>query len=171
MSGLVRQGSAPMQAQFAGDAGKRVEYLAFRLATDTYAFRIARVAEILRPGPITPIPRAPFAVRGIMSVRGRIVTVVDLRRRLRLPEEPLGRRTRVLLADLGDEQVGAWVDEVLQVYRLSDEEIEPPTALGGDQAPHVLGVARPRRPDDDVRAWERAPPLVLLDLGAMLLGG
>jgi purine-binding chemotaxis protein CheW len=170
MSGLVRSDATSTELQRAAEASKRVEYLAFRLAEDTYAFRIARVAEILKPGPITPIPRARPAVRGIMSVRGRIVTVVDLRRRLRLAEEPMGRRTRVLLADLGDEQVGAWVDEVLQVYRLSEEEIEPPTALGGDQAPHVLGVARPRRPDEDVRDWERAPPLVLLDLRATLLG-
>ena len=86
----------------AGEAGKRVEYLAFVLAGETYAVPIAHVAEILRPPPITEVPRAPRNVLGVISVRGKLVTVIDLRRRFRLAEAPLDRKTRILLADPGE---------------------------------------------------------------------
>jgi purine-binding chemotaxis protein CheW len=91
------------------------------------------------------VPRAPFAVMGIVSVRGQLVTVVDLRRRLRLPEASPTRRARVLLVNpTGLETLGLYVDEVLQVYRLADGEIEHAgAALGGEVAPYIAGIARP----------------------------
>jgi purine-binding chemotaxis protein CheW len=80
---------------------------------------------------------------GVMSVRGRLVTVLDLRRRFRLVEQPPDRKTRILLVDAGEEQIGLLVDEVLQVYRLSEAEIEPAHVLGGDQPAHIAGIGRP----------------------------
>jgi purine-binding chemotaxis protein CheW len=158
----------------AADLGRRTEYLAFSLAGESYAVQIAHVAEILKPLPITWVPRAPKNVIGVMSVRGRLVTVVDLRRRLALPESPMDRRTRVLLAEVAtddaqgpravrghyeSEQIGLLVDEVMQVYRLAESEIEPATVLGGDQPPHIAGIGRP--PD---------ALLILLDLRPILSG-
>src|ERR1700733_12501215 len=127
----------------AADLGKRVEYLAFTIADELYAVKIAFVAEILKPPPITEVPRAPRDVIGVMSVRGRLVTVLDLRRRFRLYEQPPDRKTRILLVDAGEEQIGLLVDEVLQVYRLSETEIEPAQVLGGDQPAHIAGIGRP----------------------------
>ncbi len=119
-------------------------YLAFVLGRETYAVPIANVAEILRPPPITEVPRAPSIVRGVISVRGKLVTVIDLRRRFHLPETAFDNKTRVLLADAGTgEQVGLLVDEVEQVWRLSHEEIEPANVLGSEPAPHIAGVGRP----------------------------
>jgi purine-binding chemotaxis protein CheW len=126
-----------------GDAGKRTEYLAFVLAGDTYAIQIAFIAEILKLPPLTHVPRAPRDVIGVMSVRGRLVTVMDLRRRFHLTEHPPDRKTRILLVDAGDEHIGLWVDEVLQVYRLAESEIEPAQVLGGDQPAHIAGIGRP----------------------------
>jgi purine-binding chemotaxis protein CheW len=128
----------------AGDAGRRTEFLAFLLAGETYAVPIARVAEILRPPPMTEVPRAPADVVGVVSVRGKLVTVIDLRRRFRLAESPVDRRTRILLADAGTgETLGLLVDEVHQVWRLAPEEIEPSHVLGGEQPAHIAGVGRP----------------------------
>jgi purine-binding chemotaxis protein CheW len=127
-----------------GDGGKRVEYLAFTLAGEAYAVQIAHVAEILRPPPVTEVPRAPRSVLGVISVRGKLITVVDLRRRFRLAEAPLDRKSRVLLADVGDgEQIGLVVDEVQQVYRMTEGEIEPANVLGGEQPAHIAGIGRP----------------------------
>src|SRR5450755_4845572 len=132
-----REGRGPTRA---GEAA-RTEYLAFSLAGDVYAVRIAMVAEILRPPPITEVPRAGRSIVGVVSVRGRLVTVIDARRKLGLPEAPLDARTRILLVDPGgDELVGLLVDEVLQVHRLGESEIEPASVLGGEQAPHILGI-------------------------------
>jgi purine-binding chemotaxis protein CheW len=126
------------------DRGPRTKYLAFVLAGDVYAAPVALVREILKPPPLTTVPRAPAAVMGIISVRGQLVTVVDLRLRLRLAESPFSRRARILLSDTtGGETLGLYVDEVLQVYRLSEAEIEPAMALGGDVAGYIAGIARP----------------------------
>jgi purine-binding chemotaxis protein CheW len=147
----------------AGDGGRRIEYLAFSLAGETYAVEITHVAEILRPPPITEVPRAPRIVLGVISVRGKLVTVIDMRRRFRLAESPPDRKTRVLLAGAGHEEpIGLLVDEVLQVYRLAESEIEPANALGGEQPAHIAGIGRP--PD---------ALLILLDLRPILesIGG
>ena len=120
------------------------EFLAFRLASETYAVPLSGVQEILKPPRITPMPRAPYEILGIVSVRGRVTTVIDLRRRLRVDEAPMDKHTRVLLVDAGDEVLGLLVDSVLQVYRLYEDEVELASALGGDLNEYVMGIGRPR---------------------------
>jgi purine-binding chemotaxis protein CheW len=161
MPALARLRGEKRAARRAGEAGKRTEYLAFVLAGETYAVQIAHIAEILRPPPITEVPRSPRTVLGVISVRGRLVTVADLRRRFRLPEAPIDRKTRVLLSDAGaGEQVGLLVDEVQQVWRLTIEEIEPANVLGGEQPAHIAGIGRPGDGDGII--------LILLDLRPIL---
>jgi len=78
-------------------------------------------------------------------VRGQLVTVIDLRRRLRLSDDSPPRRARVLLTELDSDIVGLFVDEVRQVMRLSESEIEPAAAaMGGEVSDHVIGIARPQ---------------------------
>jgi purine-binding chemotaxis protein CheW len=161
MAALARVRGEKRAVRRAVEAGKRVEYLAFVLAGETYAVQIAHVAEILRPPPITEVPRAPRTVLGVISVRGRLVTVVDLRRRFRLPETPIDRKTRVLLSESASgEQVGLLVEEVQQVWRLASEEIEPAHVLGGDQPAHIAGIGRPSDSEGTI--------LILLDLRPIL---
>jgi chemotaxis signal transduction protein len=137
------------------------EFLAFALGRDLYGVELTRVREILSPPPMTEVPRAPRGVLGICSVRGLLVTVVDLRRRLDLPESAPTRRTRVLLTKRANQEVmGVLVDEVKQVVRLGEGEIELATAvLGGEVSEHVLGIGRPG-PGDDV--------IILLDLATIV---
>lgn len=119
------------------------EFLAFRVADEAYALPLASVREILKLGPITEVPRAPKDVLGIVSVRGRVTTVLDLRTRLRMPTAEPTKHARVLLVDAGEEVLGLLVDEVLQVYRLRAEEIEIAGAAQGDLSDYVLGIGRP----------------------------
>lgn len=128
--------------------GPVVEHLAFRLVGETYALPLADVREILTSPPVTLVPRAAKEVVGIVSVRGQLVTVLDLAARLGLREgtpgnPPLGRKTRILLVPgpLG-EIMGLLVDEVLSVYRLAEPEIEPVGVLGGNVAEYVTGIGR-----------------------------
>jgi purine-binding chemotaxis protein CheW len=120
------------------------EFLGFGLASEAYALPLSNIREILKPPPITQVPRAPFDVPGIVSVRGAIITVVDLRVRLKLPLAPHGKHSRILLVSSGEETVGLLVDHVLQVFRLRDEEIEYAVTAGGDMAEYVMGIGRPR---------------------------
>lgn len=161
MAALTRARSEKRAARRAGETGRRVEYLAFGLAGETYAVQIAHVAEILRLPPITTVPRAPETVLGVISVRGKLVTVVDLRRRFALPPAAIDRKTRILLCDVGTgEQIGLLVDDVQQVWRLASEEIEPAHVLGGEQASHVAGIGRPTAGEGTL--------LILLDLRPIL---
>ncbi len=127
----------------AAGAGVR-ELLGFRLGAGTYALPLASVREILRPPPITEVPRAAPDVLGIVAVRGRITTVIDLRRRLRMPETAPTKLARVLVVDSGQELFGLLVDAVTQVYRLLEDEVEIAASVGGDLAEYVVGIARPR---------------------------
>lgn len=120
------------------------EFLAFKLASETYALPLAGVQEILKPPRITRVPRAAHEILGIVSVRGRVTTVIDLRRRLRVPEAPMDKNTRVLLVDAGNEVLGMLVDAVMQVYRLYEDEVELASAVGGDLNEYVMGIGRPR---------------------------
>lgn len=126
------------------DAGPVAEYLGFRLADETFAVLLVDVREILSPPPLTYVPRAAHEVIGIISVRGLLVTVIDLRRKLGIEEAPATKLSRILLAVAPNgETLGLYVDEVEQVYRFAESEIEnAASVLGGSIAEHVVGVGR-----------------------------
>jgi purine-binding chemotaxis protein CheW len=119
------------------------EFLAFLLGPEAYALPLSCVREIMRVPMITEVPRAPHEVLGIVSVRGQVTTLVDLRRKLRVAESPISTRTRVLLVDQGDEILGLLCDRVLQVHRLSEEEVEMASVLGREASSYVMGIGRP----------------------------
>jgi len=142
------------------DRGPLRELLSFAVASDVYAVDLTSVREILAPPPITTVPRAPHSVLGVCSVRGLLITVVDLRRRLDLPTIGLSKRTRLLLTTGPQQEVfGVVVDEVMQVIRLTESQMELATSvLGGDVTEFVIGIGRPA--SDSV--------VILLDLGAIV---
>ena len=153
------------------------EFLAFTLAEEYYALPLRTVREILKMQPVTEVPRALADVLGIISVRGLITTVVDLRRRLRMPEQPITKHTRILLVDQGEEVLGLLVDSVLSVFRLRQDEVELAAAAGGDTADYVLGIGRPTGGRSGTRAGGRIGErglereddiLILLDPKALL---
>jgi purine-binding chemotaxis protein CheW len=106
------------------DATLLREFLTFRLAGDPYAVPVERVREIVRMRPITPIPRVPAALRGVISLRGEIVEVVDLRLQLGLtPTEPT-RASRIIVLHGDDGRMsGLLVDAVTDVLRVTEEAI------------------------------------------------
>lgn len=145
------------------DAGPRQETLTFELGSDVYGVPLQRVREILRPPPISEVPRCPPGILGVVSVRGRITTVVDPRRRMGLPAGPPTSRSRILLVEGSGETIGLWVDAVLKVHRLAQREIELASVLGGAVAEHIRGIGRPA-PERS----EAQQVIILLDLDALL---
>jgi purine-binding chemotaxis protein CheW len=121
------------------------EFLMFVVGGELFGIELTAIKEILSPPPVTRVPRSRHEILGVCSVRGLLVTVLCLRRLLRLTEGPAGKRARILLttSPVG-ETMGLLVDEVRQVVRLQSSEIEPAaTTLGSDASEHVVGVARP----------------------------
>jgi len=100
--------------------------VSFELAGTPYALPVERVREIVRIRPITPMPRVPREVLGVVSLRGEIVQVVDARRRLGLEETPATRASRVVVVYGGDDGVaGLLVDAVTGVLPVAEEALRP----------------------------------------------
>ena len=117
--------------------------LAFRTGGELYGLPIAELAEIAKPLPTTSVPRTTDFVIGIGNVRGVVIPVVDLAKRLRLPVRPVGPTSRVLIVRSGGESYGLLVDEVHDVLSIAPEAFEPPPgALAGTRAGFIAALAR-----------------------------
>lgn len=111
-----------------------VQVLTFTLAGEEYGISISEVQEVIRPAEIkiTPIPRAPKGVEGIINLRGKIIPVVDLRKKLALSEAT--SEDRIIVANLDGRAIGLLVDDVLEVARIPLAKLEtvPELAFGVD---------------------------------------
>ena len=119
------------------------QYLAFQLGPEEYALDITRISEIIKPRDYTDIPRVPEFILGLISLRGVVVPVFDLRRRFNLGSCQLGPASRIVVCREGEVTAGLLVDSINQVIRLASDRIEPPPAiLSGVDRNLVDGVGR-----------------------------
>ena len=109
-----------------------VQLLTFKIDGAPYALPVECVREIVRIRPITPVPRMPEDVRGVISLRGEIVQVLDLRRRIGLERVESNRRSRVIVVCGGDGRVaGLLVDAVTEVLSVADDALRPASGEAG----------------------------------------
>jgi purine-binding chemotaxis protein CheW len=121
-----------------------LELLTFVIAAEHYAVDIERIVEIITPRSLTRIPNADTSVVGIISLRGTIVTLVDVRRKLRHPAagEPTAD-TRIVVIDYRNEMIGFIVDRVLRVVKAEAGEIEAhPVVHATELDESIRGVFR-----------------------------
>lgn len=105
------------------------ELLTFVLAGSPYAIPVEQVREIVRLRDITPMPRVPEAVLGVIALRGEIVQVVDLRMRLNLEVSEPTRKSRIIVLHGAEDKItGVVVDAVEEVLRISESDINASTA-------------------------------------------
>lgn len=103
------------------------EHLAtFFLAGEEYGVDVRLVQEIIRVAEITQVPRAPAHIRGVINLRGRIIPVVDLRRKLELGTVEASKQARIVVVKLRDRLVGLLVDGASQVLKVPQSLVEPP---------------------------------------------
>lgn len=122
------------------------ELLTFELAGAAYAIAVERVREIIRLRDITAMPRVPDCILGVVALRGEIVQVLDLRRRLELETSEPTRRTRIIVLHGDDDRVtGILVDAVRDVFRVSEDEIDTSSGSTGSAVSELC-----RREDDFV---------------------
>lgn len=124
-------------------AAREEQLVVFCLANELYGVEIGRVQEIIRMQNITRVPGAAHYIEGVINLRGRVVPVIDLRKRLNMPAPELTKESRIVVANVGDSIVGMMVDKVSEVLWVNAEAIEPPTvaAAGGD-ASCMRGIAK-----------------------------
>ena len=99
------------------------------LGGEAYGVEIGRVEEIIRMQAITRVPNGPAFIEGVTNLRGRVIPVLDLRKRFGLPASDATRRSRIVVGELGEHTVGLVVDGVSEVLQLSSEAVEPPSTL------------------------------------------
>ena len=136
------------------------QLLRFDLCGACYAIPIERIREIVRLRPITPVPRAPDDINGVIALRGEIIQVIDLRVRLSLPAAPPTKSSRILIV-LGEEGrvAGILVDAVTEVMRVPEEALRPATGgetetveslcLSGDTLVSLMDLDRVLRSGDE----------------------
>ncbi|HLI63691.1 MAG TPA: chemotaxis protein CheW [Terriglobales bacterium] len=115
----------------------------FRLGEALFGIPAAQIQEVVQMGNVTPVHHAPPFIVGIRNLRGRIVTVVDLRLRLELGEAERSADSRILIVDTEGELVGLLVDRVDDTIFLRPESMSPPPSnLGALQESVLLGIYR-----------------------------
>jgi purine-binding chemotaxis protein CheW len=131
-------------------AANASKFLTFALGEEHYGIAILRVREIIGLVPVTPLPKAPQHVRGVMNLRGRILPVLDLRSRFGLPPVAETKETCIIVVDAGlgdaDSSIrGVVVDRVSEVQDVPATSIAPPPAFGaGVPLAFIEGVGRTR---------------------------
>ncbi len=106
-------------------AATTTQLVVFTMAGESYALPVAHVREVLRLQTITPMPQAPGFVEGIISLRGRVIAVVDLRRRFEMPAAARTAAARIIVVRARQTFVGLIVDGVNEVVTLSASAIQP----------------------------------------------
>ncbi|MCA1905520.1 MAG: chemotaxis protein CheW [Desulfarculus sp.] len=125
-------------------AGK---FLTFDLAEEEYGLEILRVREIIGMMAITPVPRTPDFVRGVINLRGKVIPVIDLRLKFGLPYKEPDERTCVIVVEVMSDgrtvQMGIVVDRVNEVVDVKPGEVEPTPSFGvALDTAFILGMAK-----------------------------
>jgi len=120
-----------------------LQLVSFKVGTEEFGVDILKVQEINRMLKITKVPNAPDFVEGVVNLRGRIIPVIDLRKRLSIESKVHDNKTRIVVVDILGNIVGFIVDEVNEVLRISKDIIEnPPELVSQVDSDFITSVAK-----------------------------
>lgn len=143
------------------DAGDLLQLVTFTIANEEFGLEILLVQEIIRIMPITRVPRAPEFVEGVINLRGKVIPIMDLRRRFGLAAREHDSATRIIVVELQTLIVGFVVDAVSEVLRIPSGTVEPPPPLvAGIDSEYISGVGKLK---------DRL--LIMIDLNRLLSSG
>jgi purine-binding chemotaxis protein CheW len=110
---------------------------------EEYAFGVGEIREIIRYQPVTPIPRCPDYILGLISLRGEIVPVIDMKRRLSLGEASVEGEPMIVIVSRGEESVGFLVENISGIIRVPEDALEEtPDIVPPDKAEFLRGVVQ-----------------------------
>ena len=122
---------------------KDLQVVGFRIGNETYGVRIAAVREIVRVPEITAVPSAPETVEGVINLRGKIIPVMDLRKRFGQSEIQPDKKNRILVVELEGKLVGLIVNAASEVLKIAPSDIEAPGNLFSEgESSYVTGVGK-----------------------------
>jgi len=119
------------------------KFLTFFLDLEEYGIEILRVQEIIRMLPVTSVPGTPAHLRGIINLRGQIIPVIDLRRKLGMESKLETSETCIIVVNVQDVALGIIVDRVSEVLSIAAADIEPAPSFGKDvHTDFILGIGK-----------------------------
>lgn len=122
---------------------KDLHLVGFRIGRETFGVPISLVHEIVRVPEITPVPDAPDYIEGVINLRGRIISIIDLRKRFKEQHITATKKNRILVAEIDHRFVGLVVDAASEVLKVPDTEVEPPPSIfAEDDLHYVTGVGK-----------------------------
>jgi len=122
---------------------KELQVVGFRIGNETFGVRIGAVREIVRVPEITAVPSAPETIEGVINLRGKIIPVMDLRKRFGQMDIQPDKKNRILVVELEHKLVGLIVNAASEVLKIAPSEIEPPgTVFAEGESSYVTGVGK-----------------------------
>jgi purine-binding chemotaxis protein CheW len=119
------------------------KFLTFFLGSEEYGIEILRVHEIIGVMPITPVPKTPSYIRGVINLRGKVIPVMDLRTKFGMPTVEATSETCIIVVHVRGREMGIYVDRVSEVVDIISQEIEPTPSLGVDvSTQYILGLGK-----------------------------
>jgi purine-binding chemotaxis protein CheW len=117
------------------------KFIVFSIAGKEFGIPIDRIVEIVKKQKITPLPKVPQFISGVINLRGAIIPLMDLRKRLGV--EPSSVKERILIIKMHGEKIGLLVDDVREIARIENEHISsPPSIFKGLKQEYLLSIAR-----------------------------
>lgn len=124
-------------------AGVESQLVVFKLGKEEYGVSILQVQEIKRMTDITRVPHTPEYIKGVINLRGSVLPVLDLKKRLCLPNAEYTEDTRIIIVNLDDLAVGLIVDGVSEVTAIAAEQIDSSQSVAGtDGSSFISGVGK-----------------------------
>ena len=134
-----------------------LQVIVFTVGNEEYGLEIDQIQEIIRPLPITRVPRAPERIEGVINLHGNVVPVINLPRRLSLGRKINLEQSRIIIVHRPDSTVGIVVDSVKEVLSLSTGQIEPPAQADMADVTYLSGIGK-----------TSGRVILLLDMGNLL---
>lgn len=119
-----------------------LRFLSFSLNSEQYALPLLKVKEVIAVTETTPVPYSPPYFKGIMNLRGQVISVIDLRMKLKMAKIENGAETAIIILDLAPLSLGVIVDSVESVLATTKEEIQPAPDVGTRETAYITGVTR-----------------------------
>ena len=119
------------------------QLVVFDLSAEAYGVDIGSVREIISMQDIIKVPETPAFVEGIIDLRGKVIPVVDLRKKFGLPEVERDKDNRIVVVDIAGQDIGVVVDAVNEVLRVPSNSVEPPSSIITTvDSEYLLGIAK-----------------------------
>jgi len=147
---------------------KELQIVTFHIGEEEFGIDIFLVRSIIKMLNVTKVPHSPDFVEGVINLRGKVIPLINLRKRFGLKEKPYERQTRIIIVEI-ENQIGFIVDSVSEVLRISSSNIMPPPSIAVIDVEYINGVYKQHSDSKNKQTGDTEGRLIiLLDIAKVL---